>query len=124
MDLVDVNDWVSDEVKTITLSQILLDAPYQVRVREFKPQDGDMIEDAYMQNGQIKKYQITRYALADLEETAAMSHVWIDRNIGRYIMGAIGHERIDPLVWETYMNAFKHHAEAEACIPCSFQLRY
>jgi hypothetical protein len=85
MDLVDIQDWAGEEIKTITISQIFLDAPYEVRVRKFLPQDGDMIEDAYCHDGVMRKYQIPQYALADLEKTASMFENFIDRSIVRYI---------------------------------------
>ena len=72
MDLVDIDHWASDDIKTITISQIFLDAPYQVRVRELIPQDGDMLEDSYYKDRLVKKYQIPCCALANLEEIAKM----------------------------------------------------
>jgi hypothetical protein len=115
MDLVDIDHWASDDIKTITISQIFLDAPYQVRVREFIPQDGDMLEDSYYKDGLVKKYQIPRYALANLEETAKMFSTWIDQNVGKYINGTVDSQESDPFLWETYMKAFKHHGEAKVC---------
>ncbi|KAK5702417.1 hypothetical protein LTR17_022344 [Elasticomyces elasticus] len=114
MDLVDIADWASDEIKTITISQIFLDAPYKVRVKRFIPRDGDMLEDAWFQNGTMRKYQIPCYALCDMAETATMLEDFIDHNIGTYIRGAISH--CDGLIWETYLKAFVHYGEARTSL--------
>jgi hypothetical protein len=111
MELVNISDWASDEIKTITISQIFLDAPYDVKVRKFIPQEGDMIEDSWFQNGRMKKYAVPCYALFDLEETAAMLEGFIDRNISKYITGTVS--RSDPLILDTYVAAFKHYGEAQ-----------
>jgi hypothetical protein len=112
MDLVDIQDWAGEEIKTITISQIFLDAPYKVRVRKFLPQDGDMIEDAYFHDGIMRKYQIPQYALADLEEAASMFESFIDRSIGGYIWGAVGGSGCDEIILDTYRMAFRHLGEA------------
>lgn len=117
MDLIDIQDWADEKAKTITISQIFLDAPYQVKVRKFIPQPGDMLKDVWCQNGVKKEYNIPCYALADLVETATMLEEFIDRNITTYINGAIGGS--NELIWETYMMAFKHSHEARVLMTCS-----
>ena len=115
MDLVDIQDWADAEVKTVTISQIFLDAPYDVRVRKFIPQAGDMIEDAYCLNGKMRKYRIPQYALASLEETATMFQNFIEVNVGRYINGAIGQDKCHPVIWTTYLMAFRHLRDVRVC---------
>ena len=70
MDLVNITAWVSTNTKTIQLSQIFVDAPYQVEVKEFIPVDGDMLEDRWTSGGVTRSHPIPRYALANMEKTA------------------------------------------------------
>ncbi|KAK1083527.1 hypothetical protein LTR48_006201 [Friedmanniomyces endolithicus] len=111
MDLVDIADWASDEIKTITVSQIFLDAPYEVRVKRFIPREGDMVEDAWFQNGTMRKYEIPCYALCDMTEAANMLVDFIDRNVVNYIGGAL--KDCDTIIRDTYSKAFVHAGEAQ-----------
>lgn len=47
LDMVDINTWASTEVKRICLSQVYLDAPYKLEVRQFQPVEGDMLEEKW-----------------------------------------------------------------------------
>jgi len=111
MDLVDISTWASSEVKTIRLSQIYLDAPYEVEVREFEPVEGDMLEEKWTSNGIIKVHKIPRYALADMKKAALVLQNFIQRSIGTYIEGTVGFS--DQLIWQTYFFAFKHARDAK-----------
>lgn len=66
MELIDITKWASEETKTIVISQIFLDAPYQVRVKEFAPVRGDMLEEQWNSGSVVKSHKIPRYALDDM----------------------------------------------------------
>ncbi|AEO71828.1 uncharacterized protein THITE_2031104, partial [Thermothielavioides terrestris NRRL 8126] len=114
MDLVDVDTWASSEVRRIRLSQIYLDAPYEVEVREFVPVEGDMLEEKWTSNGVTRSHRIPRYALADMEKSAAVLQAFIQDNIARYICGTVGQS--DELIWQTYFFAFRHAHSARVGI--------
>ncbi|SPQ27182.1 dc7b8959-bb24-4bdd-88c8-e08b8e00ba17 [Thermothielavioides terrestris] len=111
MDLVDIDTWASSEVRRIRLSQIYLDAPYEVEVREFVPVEGDMLEEKWTSNGVTRSHRIPRYALADMEKSAAVLQAFIQDNIARYICGTVGQS--DELIWQTYFFAFRHAQSAK-----------
>lgn len=106
MDLVDITTWADDEVKTITISQIFLDAPYKVQVRRFVPVEGDLLEEKWTTNGEVRTTKFPCYALSDMNATADFLVRFIDKNVGTYIKGAIGES--DALIWDTYWMAFRH----------------
>jgi hypothetical protein len=106
MDLVDITGWASNEVRTIQLSQVFLDAPYSVQVRRFVPAPGDMLEEIWHAGAVKKTHHIPPYALENMTETSRMLERWVDDNIGRYINGAVG--KADRLLWDTYRMAFRH----------------
>lgn len=114
MDIVDISDWASDEIKTITISQVYLNAPWTVQVREFVPVDGDLLERRWTSHGVTKSHRIPRYGLADMNETAKMMQWWIDKNIHVYIAGTI--KDTDTFFWDTYVAAFRHPNKAKVSL--------
>lgn len=88
-----------------------LDAPYPVRVREFLPVDGDLLEESYTSDGIVKRHPVPRYALVSMKETAWMLQNFIDRNVGTFIEGTVGES--DQLIWSTYQFAFAHIQKAK-----------
>lgn len=111
MDIVDISDWASDEIKTVDISQIYLDAPWTVQVREFVPVEGDLLEEQWTSQGVTRAHRIPRYGLADMNETAEMMQWWIDQNVYTYIAGTIKHT--DAFFWNTYFAAFRHPTKAK-----------
>ncbi|KAK5449838.1 hypothetical protein LTS15_008410 [Exophiala xenobiotica] len=101
MDIVDITTWRSREVKTIQISQIFLDAPYSVEVREFEPVDGDMLEEKWMSGSEVKIHSIPRYALANMGKTAEMLVQYINNNVARYINGVFLKNTGHSLLWHT-----------------------
>lgn len=114
MDLVDIEDWASTETRKIRLSQINLDAPYEVEVRKFVPVEGDMVEEKWISNGVVKAHRIPCYALADMKESAVVLQAFIQQSIGAYITGTVGQS--DELIWQTYVFAFRHLCKAKVCL--------
>lgn len=111
MELVDIQTWASTQVKRVVLSQIYLDAPYELEVREFEPVDGDMLEEQWTTSTGLVKHQIPRYALADMHKSAVVLQAFIRNSIAIYINGTVGNS--DELLWYTYHFAFKHVQHAK-----------
>ncbi|KAK7928360.1 hypothetical protein PG985_005358 [Apiospora marii] len=111
LDIVDIDEWASDDIKIVEISQNFLDAPYKAKVREFIPVEGDALEERWESNGCPRSHPIPRYGLADMHEVAEMMKGWTDRNIFTYICGAVG--GLDDFFWETYMMAFRHPVMAK-----------
>lgn len=111
MELVDIADWASDEIRTIEVTQVFLNAPYKLEVRKFLPVEGDLIEERWSdERGIIRTHTIPPFALADMEKTSQSIQKFIDGNISKYIIGAVG--SLNPLLWNTYLMAFKHSKKA------------
>ncbi|KAL4919312.1 hypothetical protein BDW62DRAFT_216989 [Aspergillus aurantiobrunneus] len=111
MDLIDITDWASSETKTITLSQIHVDAPYEVQVRKFVPTEGDMLETAWLSGHYVKRHRMPQYALADMEGAAKVLKWLTSKYVGQYIVATTGH--LDLLIWDTYYFAFRYQAKAK-----------
>lgn len=109
MELVDIHEWASDEVKTISISLKLLHAPYEAKVRKFIPQEGDMLAEQWVRDGETVYYELPHYALANMEETALAIKNTVEKNAASYICNFIGNSYTegDYLIWETYRSAFK-----------------
>ncbi|KKK23873.1 hypothetical protein AOCH_002910, partial [Aspergillus ochraceoroseus] len=111
MDIVNITDWGSTETKTITLSQIYLDAPYTVSVRQFVPVEGDMLEFKWMSGSVVRHHRVPAYALADMEEAAKTLVDFTSYYIPHYILQTVG--RLDLLIWGTYYFAFHYQKKAK-----------
>ncbi|KAK8029283.1 hypothetical protein PG991_006339 [Apiospora marii] len=107
LDLVDISDWASDERKTIELSPVLMDGSYSVKykVREFKPVEGDMLEETWTSNGEPHSHKIPPYAIENMEEAASHLRESLDRGIYAYVK-TFGW-RSNPLLIATYEMAIK-----------------
>ena len=102
MDLVDISLWASDGARTIEVSPVFADAPFMLKVREFIPVEGDMIEEVWSdENGVIRKHEIPPYAIANMEESARSFQEYIDRAISKYIVAVVGN--LDSLLWSIYI---------------------
>ncbi|KAL2866698.1 uncharacterized protein BJX67DRAFT_124028 [Aspergillus lucknowensis] len=111
MDLIDITDWASHEVKTITLSQICVNAPYNVQVREFVPMEGDMLESTWRSGPFVRRHRMPMYALVDMESTATTLKSLTERYVGQYIVETVGN--LDSLIWTTYFFAFRYQKKAK-----------
>ena len=110
MDLVDITDWRSHEIKTIEVTQMFLHAPYSIEVREFMPLEGDMLEEKWTDGDVTKSHRIPPYALADMEKTAQTMRCFLDRSTITYVKGTVGN--LDTLLWSTYQMALVYSKEA------------
>ncbi|KAI1455337.1 hypothetical protein F4805DRAFT_476862 [Annulohypoxylon moriforme] len=78
----------------------------QARHRSLRTGKGDLIEEKWTVDGEVRRHHVPRYALVSMEKHAEDLQSFIDKNVVRYIIGAVGPE--DDLLWQTYRSAFKH----------------
>ncbi|PVH87639.1 hypothetical protein DL98DRAFT_251913 [Cadophora sp. DSE1049] len=114
MDIVDITEWASDEVRTIELTQVFLDepVPYSVEVRRFVPAEGDMLEEKWSDGQVSKTHKIPPYGLADMKKTAQHMKRFLHDSIYMYILHTVGKVGSEELLWQTYLTAFQHSHEA------------
>jgi len=119
MDLVDITEWASEEIKTIELTQVFLHAPFQLEVRQFVPKEGDMLSELWQDGEMTHTHPIPPYAMVSLRKTTDMYREFIDRNIGTYIYGAV--HPLDDFFFRTYVQAFKHRLETKVSLLSTMQ---
>lgn len=112
MDIVNIpaGDWASATVRTIVVSPVHIDAPFQFQVREFIPADGDLLEEQWMTATGKQSVPIPKFAVAEMHEAAADLKEYIERNVSNFIAVTVG--PLDQLLWETYTMAFRHIGNA------------
>lgn len=112
MDIVNIpaGDWASATVRTIVVSPVHIDAPFQFHVREFIPADGDLLEEQWMTPTGKQSVPIPKFAVAEMHEAAADLKEYIERNVSNFIAVTVG--SLDQLLWETYTMAFRHIGNA------------
>lgn len=106
MDLIDIDGWAGNEIKTVELSLTCVDAPYQVKVREFIPQPGDMLEEMWTRDGELVHFPLPRYGIVNMRAAAEAIRWMIETQTGRLINASVGDPDVNPLIWETYRVAF------------------
>lgn len=110
----DFTDWASDEIYIISVSQIFLDARYDLKVRRFIPRDGDRLEKVWRENGQIRRFAVPPYAIANMEEAAESINVMVETSLHTYLNSLFKQQPKDHsgnFLWETYLFAFQFSNE-------------
>ena len=114
MDMSDFTDWASDEIHTIAVSQIFLDARYELKVKKFIPRDGDRLEKLWRENGETRRFSVPPYAIANMEEAAESIRVMVEKSLHIYLNSLFKQGPKDHsgnFLWETYLFAFQHSNE-------------
>lgn len=106
MKIVEIEEWRSSEIKTVTLTQDVEGTTYDLQVREFIPVDGDSLARGWRTNGQEMKHACTNYAIANMAQTGVQMAAFAERNIGNFIRFYI--KKNDTLMWNTYYMAYKY----------------
>jgi len=115
MDIVEITEWASPEVKTITITQGVGETSYQVQVKEFVPQDGDSLERKWKSGGVQKSHRCAPYAIANMKDAALILKRFVDENIAITISDAV--DRNDKLLRPAYDIALNlaQHSQVSPC---------
>lgn len=111
MELVDIVEWASDEIFTVTMTQVFANAPWQLKMRKFIPAQGDRLYKKWQDGGVAKIFHVAPYAIANMSEAVHAYRVSIEKNVALSIPTAVGCD--DELLWGTYQAAFGHVTNAK-----------
>lgn len=115
MKIVEIDQWYSPEVKTITITQDVGRATYDLQVREFVPVKGDALVRAWKTNGVEKYHDCAPYAIMNMAQTGDEIARFVDNNIENFIQYYIRGD--DELLWGTYSMAYQYSKAAEVSRP-------
>ncbi|RSL96381.1 hypothetical protein CEP52_011519 [Fusarium oligoseptatum] len=107
MDMVDITNWASDEIRTIEISLDFLHAPSRIKVREFIPLPGDCLDETWVKDGETIVHPLPPYAIANMKEAADAIALMVEREAWNYLWKSVGSLEEDSLIWETYLAAFR-----------------
>lgn len=54
MDMIDIEDWASDEVVAVNMNQTIISAVFDIKLRKFNPIDGDTTYDSTRRGGMAR----------------------------------------------------------------------
>jgi hypothetical protein len=113
MDMVDIQEWASKEMVTLQISNISIDAPFELRVRKFVPVEGDVTDRAWFDKttNSMRVCRIPPYAIASMAQASEAYEKMIESNVANYVTHMVGN--LDRLVWDTYREAFLQVTEAQ-----------
>jgi hypothetical protein len=118
MEVTDIKDWASSEIKTITITQGVAGNSYDIQVRQFVPQDGDALERRWKTDGVEQSFPCAPYGIANMKETGKMLAGYADRTIKSSIEFYVSKQ--EPLLYRTYSMAYSHSQSAE--VSCSIPI--
>lgn len=113
MRIVEIVDWRSPEIKTITLTQDVGGISYDLQVREFVLQEGDALCRTWKSGGVQYFYDCAPYAIADMHKTGQVIMRLVDNSISTF-MGYYVNED-NKLLRDTYSMAYRYMDIAEVC---------
>lgn len=111
MEIVDIKEWRSSEVKEIRITQDVAGASYKLKVREFIPVEGDALERKWVTNGKQQSFQCSPYAIPDMKKAGQVLIKFADKHIGSSICHYI--DETDKLLRDTYSMAYRYSLHAE-----------
>jgi len=111
MEMVDIKDWRSQDIRTITVTQDILGTTWQFKVREFIPIEGDSLERRWKTNGVQQTFQCAPYGIADMKEAGETLINFADATLGTSISYYI--DETDKLLRNTYAMAYRYSQYAE-----------
>ena len=118
MDLVDMTDWASDDIRTILISQVSDDAPFALVVRRFIPREGDRLEKRWHKDGVERRFPVPPYAIVNMKEAAESIDTMITHNQHLYLDNLLKRRSEDhsgDFLWQTYMFAFYYPKQVKVC---------
>jgi hypothetical protein len=105
MELNDIDNWDSSELKTLYITYDYSPHPLILQVRKFKPQEGDLLDRSWKYRGEKKSVRIPPYAIASFEAAQKMYEDYVNQN-GEYFFEATI-SKSNKLLWETMNTAIK-----------------
>jgi hypothetical protein len=115
MELVDIRDWASKRIKTITITQDIDGEFYDLEVRKFIPREGDSLERKWKTDGVEQSFKCAPYAITDMKEAGRTLAQFADRTLGSSICYYIDED--DKLLRNTYSMAYRYSEFTEVCNP-------
>jgi len=111
MEIVDIKNWRSSEIKTIGITQDVGGSSYNLKVREFIPLDGDALERKWKTNGVQQSFRCTPYAIADMKQAGRQLIRFADQHLEASICYYI--DESDKLLRSTYAMAYRYSLYAD-----------
>jgi len=109
----DVGDWADDSVRVIDISLGLSPTPMTLRVRKFRPRDGDVLKRRWVDNGVSKEQELPPYALADAHKTAIDFKKYLRDHAFDGLTEAV--KDSDDLIRRTYNMVLNHYSSLPVC---------
>lgn len=111
MEMIDIKDWRSSEIKIISITQDVGGMSYNLKTREFIPIEGDALERKWMTNGEQQSFKCAPYAIENMKEAGRTLNRFVDGHIGSSICYYI--DETDTLLRDTYSMAYRYSIYAE-----------
>jgi len=105
MELNDIDNWNSSEVKTIEITYDYSPRPLTLQVRKFKPHEGDMLHRSWKHGGVKKSVLLPPYAIASFEAAEKIYRDYITQEGHEFFASTI--DSSNGLLWETMRTAIK-----------------
>ena len=114
MDVADINNWASNEIKTIRITQDVADNYYDLQVRQFVPQRGDALERTWKTDGIEQSFECAPYGIANMKRAGKTLLEYADRTLESSIDFYI--DKKEPLLFRTYCMVYRQSQSAEVSI--------
>lgn len=114
----DIVDWAPEGTRKIAVSQVFLNAPFELIVRRFIPREGDRLDKIWYENGEMRRFPVPPYAILNMEEAARSIDEMIKKSQHIYLHTLLKPFSADhggDFLWETYLFAFHHPRHVKVC---------
>ncbi|KAK8045895.1 hypothetical protein PG996_013959 [Apiospora saccharicola] len=102
-------DWADDEIRVIQISEGLCSKPFEIKVRRFKPQPGDVTDRLWTdKRGISHTSKLPPYAIASVGETCKAFVKHAEENTFEAVEQFASRHDVHPIVQETYKAAWNH----------------
>jgi hypothetical protein len=106
MEISDIQNWDSTEIKTIAITQDVGGKSYNLKVRKFIPVEGDALERGWKTGGVEQTFKCAPYAIANMKEAGRTLAHFADRTLESTICHYI--DETDTLLRSTYHMAYRY----------------
>ena len=108
MELKDITDWASTEVRLIKVKSDVCDVPLQLFVRKFNPHPRDSLHRSWMDDKTKKFWKTTPYAIVNMSTAQSTMRDYITKNVFRCVDYFLKTQSGDELVKQTYKFARRY----------------